>query len=161
DRLIDALWEGRAPTTAQKALQVYVSQLRKLVGRDRLETRGQGYLLRLGPGELDLDAFQRLRGAGERWGGPSLWRGSPPSDLTYLRFAQAEIARLEEARLACLEDRIELDLAGGRHGVLVGELESLVSAYPLRERLRRQLMLALYRSGRHAEALGVYQEGRR
>jgi eukaryotic-like serine/threonine-protein kinase len=161
DRLIEALWEEEPPETAQKALQVYVSQLRKLLGRERLETRPSGYLLRVEEGELDLDRFEHLRGQGRLAEALSLWRGPPLSDFRYQRFAQSEIARLEEVRLACLEDRIEVDLAAGRHGELVGELEALVREHPLRQRLRGQLMLALYRSGRDAEALEAYKEGRR
>ena len=90
-----------------------------------------------------------------------MWRGPPFADFTYDAFAQATIARLEELRLACLEDRVEADLASGRHSSLVGELEALVAEHPLRERLRTQLMLALYRSGRQAEALNAYQDARR
>jgi predicted ATPase/class 3 adenylate cyclase len=160
DRLIEALWADEPPETAQKALQVHVSQLRKLVGRERLETRPPGYRLRVGEGELDLVRFRRL--AEERWREAlSLWRGPPLAEFEYQRFAQAEITRLEELRTACLERRIEDDLEHGRHAAIVGELEQLVHEHPLRERLRGQLMLALYRSGRQAEALEAYQEGRR
>jgi class 3 adenylate cyclase/DNA-binding SARP family transcriptional activator len=160
DRLIEALWADEPPETAQKALQVHVSQLRKLVGRERLETRLPGYRLRIGERELDLERFRRL--AEERWREAlSLWRGPPLAEFEYQRFAQVEIARLEELRIACLERRIEEDLEHGRHAALVGELEQLVHEHPLRERLRGQLMLALYRSGRQAEALEAYQEGRR
>jgi predicted ATPase/DNA-binding SARP family transcriptional activator/peroxiredoxin len=161
DRLIDALWDEQPTATAHKALQVYVSQLRKVLGRDRLETRPSGYLLRVDHGELDLERFQRLREEGRLTEALSLWRGPALADFRYQRFAQLEIARLEESRVACLEDRIELDLAGQRPGDLVGELEGLVAQHPLRERLRAQLMLALYRAGRQAEALEVYQGARR
>src|ERR687888_6442 len=160
DRLIDALWEEEAPETAQKALQVYVSQLRKVLGKERLETRPPGYRLRVAQDELDLSRFQRLAEEHPREA-LALWRGQPLSEFAYQRFAQAEIARLEELRLSCLERRIEEDLAQGRHAGLVGELERLVREHPLRERLRAQLMLALYRSGRQAEALEVYQDARR
>ncbi len=161
DRLIQALWEEGPPETAQKALQVYVSQLRKTLGRERLETRAPGYLVRVEEGELDLERFQELRAEGKLAEALSLWRGPPLSDVAYQRFAQTEIARLEELRLACLEDRLEADLASGRHAELVGELEALAREHPLRQRPRGQLMLALYRSGRDAEALDAYQETRR
>jgi DNA-binding SARP family transcriptional activator len=161
DRLIEDLWDGDPPETAAKALQVYVSQLRKLLGRDRLQTKTPGYLLRVETGELDADRFQRLQEEGKLQEALALWRGSPLSDFADERFAQTEIARLEELRLACIEERIEQDLADGRHADVVGELEALVAQHPLRERLRAQLMLALYRSRRQAEALDAYQAARR
>src|SRR5919197_2097966 len=161
DRLIDALWEERPPETAQKALQVYVSQLRKTLGRDRVLTKAPGYLLSVKEGELDLDRFRALVETGELEKALALWRGPPLADFAYREFAQGEIARLEELRLACLEGRIEGDVADGRHAELVGELEALVKKHPLREGLRAQLMLALYRSGRQAEALDAYQDARR
>ena len=161
DQLIEALWGERAPGTAQKALGVYVSQLRKALGRERIRTRAPGYELRVEPGELDLDRFEQLAAAGDLEGALRLWRGPPLADFAYEPFAQSEIARLSERRLALLEERIERDLASGRHAALVGELEALVREHPVRERLRAQLMLALYRSGRQAEALDVYQAGRR
>jgi DNA-binding SARP family transcriptional activator len=181
DRLIDELWAERPPETATTALQVYVSQLRKALasgggdGRQRLATRAGGYLLALAPDELDAARFERLLAEARESltdGDPAqaaaclrealaLWRGPALADFAYEPFAQAEIARLEELRLACLEERIEADLALGRQADLVGELEGLVVQQPLRERLRGQLMLALYRSGRQAEALEAYQEGRR
>jgi predicted ATPase/DNA-binding SARP family transcriptional activator len=160
DRLIDALWEGEAPETAQKALHVYVSQLRKLLGRERLVTKEPGYLLRIEPNELDLAHFRELCDEERYEDALSLWRGPPLPEFAYRRFAQAEIARLEELRLACLENRIERDLRTGRHAELAGELEALVEQHPLRERLRGQFMLALYRSGRQAEALEAYQRAR-
>ncbi|HWO83036.1 MAG TPA: BTAD domain-containing putative transcriptional regulator, partial [Solirubrobacterales bacterium] len=135
DRLIDALWEDDPPERAQKALQVLVSGLRKLVGRERLETRPPGYVLRVRDGELDFGRFRRLQEEGKLSEALALWRGPPLSDFAYHRFAQAESARLEELRLACLEERIERDLAAGRQGELVAELEALVSEHPLRERL--------------------------
>ena len=160
DQLIEALWGERAPETAQKALQVYVSQLRKSLGRDRIVTRTPGYELRVESGELDLERFEGLVSAGKLLEALGLSRGRPLADFAYEPFAQSEIARLEELRLTCLEQRIEGDLGDGRHASIVGELEALVREHPLKERLRAQLMLALYRSGRQAEALDVYQAGR-
>jgi class 3 adenylate cyclase len=160
ERLIDALWDEEPPETARKALQVYVSQLRKALGRERLETTPRGYLLRLKPDELDLTRFERLYGAGKPEEALALWRGDPLADFSDQRFAEAEIARLEELRLSCLEQRIEHDLADGRHAELVGELDALAQEHPLREHVRAQLMLALYRAGRQAEALEAYQAAR-
>ena len=160
-RLIDALWDDDPPETATKALQVYVSALRKVLGRDRLETREPGYLVRVGNDELDVARFQSLREQARFAEALALWRGTPLSDFASARFAQPEIAHLEDLRLACLEERIDRDLTDGRHAELTGELELLVSEHPLRERLRGQLMLALYRSGRQAEALDAYQAARR
>ncbi len=175
DRLIDALWEDRPPASALNSVHIYVSQLRKALGNRRLETRGHGYLLALEPEQLDLARFERLLGEGRALLGEgeaeraaetlraalALWRGPPLSDFASEPFAHGEIARLEELRLAALEERIEADLALGRHAELVSELEALVRQHPLRERLRAQLMLALYRSGRQAEALAAYQQARR
>src|SRR3954447_22695916 len=119
DRLIDALWEDEPPDTAQKALQVYVSQLRKLVGRDRLERKAPGYVLHVDPEELDLDRFTRLRAEGRLRDALALWRGPPLAEFAPLRFAETERARLEELRLACLEERIEQDLESDRAPDLV------------------------------------------
>ena len=160
-RLIEALWEDEPPETAEKALQVYVSQLRKLLGKERLKTKAPGYSLRVGSDELDLARFQRLQAEGRLHEALSLWRGSPLAEFSSQRFAEGEIARMEELRLACLEERIECDLEAGRHAELIAELEALVAEHPLRERLRAQLMLALYRCGRQAEALATYREARR
>jgi DNA-binding SARP family transcriptional activator len=171
DRLIDALWGEQPPKTAMTSLQNFISQLRKVLGTDVLETQMPGYRLRVAPGELDVDRFRQLcerarsaeseeRRATLREA-LALWRGAPLADFQFEAFAQGEIARLDELRLAALEDRIEADLEARLDAELVGELESLVDAHPLRERLRAHLMLALYRSGRQAEALQVYQEARR
>jgi DNA-binding SARP family transcriptional activator len=160
DHLIHALWGERAPGTAQKALQVYVSHLRKNLGPERILTRAPGYELKVEPGELDLERFEELVSHGDIREALRLWRGPPLAEFVYEPFAQNEIARLEELRLTCIERRIEADLDADRHASLVGELEVLVREHPLRERLRAQLMLALYRSGRQAEALDVYQVGR-
>jgi DNA-binding SARP family transcriptional activator len=171
ERLIDGLWGQTPPATAGKIVQVYVSRLRKELGNGRLVTRSPGYLLRVDRSELDLARFEQLVAEAGRADPRSaalklrqalaLWRGSPLADLEYERFAQAEIARLEELRWAALEQRIDADLAAGRHAELVGELEATIAEHPLRERLRCQLMLALYRSGRQAEALDVYRHARR
>jgi DNA-binding SARP family transcriptional activator len=181
DRLIDELWGEHPPATAAKGLQVYVSQLRKELhnGSDRdgdvLVTRANGYVLVLGPDDVDVQRFERSVSAGERAlaegepdraaqrlrQGLALWRGPPLADFIYEAFAQHEIARLEELRMVALEQRIDADLALGRHPQVIGELEALVREHPLRERIRGQLMLALYRSGRQAEALEVYRDGRR
>jgi DNA-binding SARP family transcriptional activator/streptogramin lyase len=175
DRLIDALWGERPPPSALNSVHIYVSRLRKLLGNGRLETRGPGYLLVLDPEQLDLGRFDGLLGDGRDLlasGEPDraaealrdalgLWRGPPLADVASEPFAQGEIARLEELRLAALEERIEADLAVGRAAELVPELEGLIHEHPLRERLRAQLMLALYRSGRQSEALDAYQQARR
>jgi DNA-binding SARP family transcriptional activator len=161
ERLIDALWEEAPPQAAQKTLQVYVSQLRKTLGKDRVQTKAPGYLVRVRDDELDLTRFQRLVEDGRLQEALLLWRGPPLAEFSYERFAQGEIERLEELRLACLERRIEQDLDAGRHAELVGELGVLVQENPLREQLRAQLMLALYRSGRQAEALAAYRDARR
>jgi DNA-binding SARP family transcriptional activator len=163
DRLIDELWGDEPPKTAANTVQYYVSQLRKLLGAERIETKPPGYALRIGPGELDLERFETLVRAGD---GDSLraalelWRGPPLADLEYERFARAEIGRLEELRVVALEKRIAADLEAGLDAELVGEIESLVAEHPLRERLRAQLMLALYRADRQAEALAAYRDAR-
>jgi predicted ATPase/DNA-binding SARP family transcriptional activator len=158
DALLEALWGDRPPETAPKALQVYVSRLRKTLGAERIVTASSGYRIAVEPGEFDLERFRTLVAAGSFHQALGLWRGDALADFAYEPFAQSEIARLEELRLACLERRIEADLASGDHAALVGELEQLVRAHPLRERLRAQLMLALYRSGRQADALDAYQD---
>jgi DNA-binding SARP family transcriptional activator/ABC-type branched-subunit amino acid transport system substrate-binding protein len=183
DRLIDELWGESPPATAVKTLQAHVSRLRATLngsgattdrGHGVVETIGQGYCLRIEPGAVDADRFQGLveggrralrEGEAERAAqvlreALALWRGPALADLSNGSFAAAEIAQLDELRLEALEERIDADLALGRHAALVGELEALVQRHPLRERLRGQLMLSLYRSGRQAEALRVYQNGR-
>jgi len=182
DELIEALWRGGAPGKAANTLQVHVSRLRRLLEPGRtaraptsvLATRGPGYALAVERDELDLERFERLlaEGRDELAAGDAaaaaaalrsalaLWRGSPLADLALEPFAQAEIRRLEELRLEALEQRVEADLALGRHAELVAELEGLVAEHPLRERLRGQLMLALYRTGRQADALAAYREAR-
>jgi DNA-binding SARP family transcriptional activator len=173
--LVDELWGDSPPETAAKALQGYVSQLRKALGAGRLETRPPGYLLRVEDGELDADRFRELVADGRRLlegGDPKaaserlrealgLWQGPALADVGREPFGRDAAARLEQERLAALEDRIEADLALGRLADLVPELEALVAREPLRERLRALLMLALYRSGRQADALERYRETRR
>jgi WD40 repeat protein/DNA-binding SARP family transcriptional activator len=174
DRLVDELWGGSAPRTAHKMLLNQVSAVRRALGRDgRLETRGSAYRLRVAEGERDIDRFEALVTRGRSLierdpGGAAaalrdalaLWRGPALSDLAYESFAQSEIARLEEGRLAAFEERVDAELALGRHADLVPELEAAVARHPLRERLHGQLMLALYRCGRQAEALQVYMRAR-
>jgi len=170
DRLIDELWGDGPPDTAATAIQVHVSQLRKVLERDVIVTQTPGYLIRVRDGELDLERFERS--VAEAQSAPpaeasnllsealGLWRGIPLAELD-VPFAHAAGIRLDEQRLAALEQRIEAELALGRHAELVLELEALVREQPLRERLRGQLMLALYRCGRQAHALEVYRSGRR
>ena len=176
DRLIDELWGERPPATAAKSLQAHVSRLRKALAADDglVVTRAHGYELRLDPACLDAHGFERLAGEGRgalATGRPeqalatlqdalALWRGPPLADLAHEPFAQLEIARLDDLRLAAHEQLIEAKLALGRHGELVGELETLIAEHPYRERLRAQLMLALYRSDRQADALQAYQDTR-
>jgi predicted ATPase/DNA-binding SARP family transcriptional activator len=180
DRLIDALWGECPPRTAANALQAHVAALRRALRPDRaraaadvLITRSPGYLLRAGDDELDIARFERLVAEGrdvlpndparaaellrEALG---LWRGPALADFVFESFAQAEAARLEELRLGALEDRFEADLAVGRHGELVPDLEGLVAEHPLRERLAGQLMLALYRCRRQGDASRVFHATR-
>src|SRR6266540_7136850 len=174
EQIVDALWGDDVPDSAQKMVQINVSQLRKALPEPRLRTRAPGYVLEVGDDELDLARFERLVADGRRalshgdagaarlligdalalWRGPALAEFSEP-------FAKHEGARLEELRVAAFEWRIDGDLALGQHRDVVGELETLTAEHPLRERLRSQHMLALYRSGRHAEALASYQSFRR
>ena len=180
DRLIEELMLDPPGEKAERALTVQVSRLRKALGsidgsEPRLIASPPGYVLRVKPGELDLDTFERRLAEGQsalERGDPagavaalreaeSLWRGRPLADLEFEPFARLEVERLEELRLAAVEDRIEAALALGRHAALVPELETLVSEHPLRERLRGLLMVALYRAGRQAEALDAYRAGRR
>jgi predicted ATPase/DNA-binding SARP family transcriptional activator len=170
DRLIADLWAGRPPATATKTLQTYVSHLRKAFGDHVIVTGPAGYRLDAGHESVDVHRFERLlgeaRGVEPTVAGDTLrralalWRGPALVDFAYEPWAQTEIARLDELRLDALEDRIDADLALGRAAELVAELESLVGEHPLRERLRGQLMLALYRSGRQADALAAYRAAR-
>jgi DNA-binding SARP family transcriptional activator len=172
--LVDGLWSEEPPDTAVKALQVYVSQLRKAIGADRVLTKPPGYSLRVDEGELDLDVFERLAGEGrERLADGDaeaaagllgealdLWRGPALAEFRSEPFARDAGARLEESQLGAVEDRIDAELALGRHDRLIGELEELVRRHQFRERLRVQLMLALYRAGRQADALDLYRRTR-
>ena len=170
ERLIEDLWAGRPPATATKVLQTYVSQLRKALGADVIVTGPAGYELRVEPGGVDLHQFEALVTEARRaepqtaaellQDALGLWRGPPLADFAYAPWAQGEIGRLGELHLSALENRIDADLALGRASELVGELERLVDKHPLSERLRGQLMLALYRSGRQAEALAAYRAAR-
>jgi DNA-binding SARP family transcriptional activator len=172
DRLAEALWPGDIPRTGGKAIQVYVSALRKAFGnaRDVLETRGPGYVLRVGAGELDLHEFEQLlaRARDEEPAARiatlrtalSLWRGAPLADFAYDAFVQPEAGRLEELRQHALEERIEAELETGGGPELVTELQSLVAERPLQERARSLLMRALYRAGRQSDALEVFREGK-
>jgi DNA-binding SARP family transcriptional activator/outer membrane protein assembly factor BamB len=174
DRLIDALWSGTPPPTAAKVLQNLVSQLRRALGAEHgaVVTRAPGYALVVPAEDVDARRFERLAAEGrdalesdaaaarEMLGQAlALWRGEPLAEFAYEEFARAEVARLEELGLAALEDRIDADLALGRSAELVPELETLVGRHPLRERLRAQQMLALYRAGRQADALATYRSG--
>jgi DNA-binding SARP family transcriptional activator len=174
DQLVEAGWGAEAPLRAVNSVPVYISQLRKALGASRIETRAPGYALVVDPADLDLTRFEDqvraakiARGRGDHAAAVSLlrealelWRGPALADLMADTFL-AEAGRLEEARLVAIEDRVEAELALGGHHHLVGELEAHVAAHPLRERMRAQLMLALYRSDRQAEALRTYQDLRR
>jgi DNA-binding SARP family transcriptional activator len=170
-RLIDEVWGERPPASAANVLQGYVSELRKAIGRDRIETRRPGYAISLSEGELDVHGFEQLLADAEHAEPPAaaallrealaLWRGPALADFSDELFARLAAGRLEELRLVALERRIEADLACARHAEVVGELEALVAEHPLRERLRRLLMLVLYRCGRQAEALEAYRAARR
>ena len=177
ERALDAIWPGADPSSAARSLQVYVSSLRKALGdaASALETRPGGYVLTVVAEDLDVLRFEKLAAHGRQAlqegnadhasvllrHALALWRGPVLADLRYEDFAQGAVARLEELRLTTIEERIEADLALGRHAELTPELEGLVAEHPLRERLRRQLMVALYRSGRQADALAAFQDARR
>jgi YVTN family beta-propeller protein len=171
DVLIDEVWAGRPPPSAGHTLEAYVHRLRKLLG-DALVTRPPGYLLRVAPEQLDLHRFERLvdeasvtaapeRSAAKLHEALAIWRGPALADLELQGSTRVELDRLAELRETALEERIEADLACGRHRALVPELDALVARFPLRERLRGQLMLALHGCARQAEALEAYHEARR
>lgn len=173
-RLIDAVWDEAPPETAANVLQGYVSSLRKLLGRDVLETREPGYLLRVERGALDLHLFEQLATDGARAleGGRhdeaaqllrdalALWRGEALADVAEGAVLRPAAARLDELRLVALERRIEAELACGREREVLGEIEALAAEHPLRERPVELLMLCLYRCGRQADALAVYRAAR-
>src|SRR4051794_17790063 len=175
ERLIDELWGETPPASAHKSIHVYVSHLRKALADGILVTQGHGYQLRIDPDQVDAHRFERLADGGRdalAAGRPGeaaellrealgLWRGAALEDFAYEAFARDEAARLDDERLDALEERVEADLRLGRHGQLVGELEALVAQHPLRERLRAQLMLALYRCGRQADALKEFHRASR
>ena len=175
ERIVDGLWGDDVPDSAQKMVQIYVSKLRKTLPAETLHTRPPGYSLVVEQGQLDLNRFERgvhdARAALEAGRAEeaadafraalSLWRGPALAEFASEPFAQAEAARLEDLRLYALEGLLEAELALGHHRAAVSELEALTAEHPLRERLRSQHMLALYRSGRHAEALAGYQAFRR
>ena len=170
DALIDAVWGDNPPDSAKGSLQNYISHLRKALGDERLLSERGGYVLRVEPGELDAEVFdhlvreadqapaaqraERLRAA------LGLWRGAALADFAYAEFAQAAFRRLEDERGTAWEHVFDAELELGRHAEVTAELEGLVAEYPMRERLRWQLMLALYRSGRQTDALRVYQDYR-
>lgn len=178
ERLIGELFAEQSVNSADHALRNQVSRLRKALSpaadEPRLVARAPGYLLRVEPGELDLERFERLVSAGREalaTGGAAeaaesfraaerLWEGRPLADLELEPFARVEVERLEEMRLAAVEERIDAELALGRQLALVAEIEALSAEHPYRERFRAQLMLALYRSGRQAEGLEVYRRTR-
>lgn len=160
DRLVDGLWEEAPPETATKTLQVYVSQLRKALGPERIQTHARGYSVSASPEELDAARFERLAAEGRFEKALAVWRGPALADFRQERFARDAAARLEELRLGAEEGRIEAALAAGRDAQVIADLERLVADHPLRERLRGQLMLALYRSGRQSEALEVFRRTR-
>src|SRR5262245_49138027 len=174
ERLIDAVWGEAAPETAHTILQGYVSALRKTLGPELIDTRSPGYVLQAAAASIDLGRFESLIASGKESLAAgdataaseqlemalSLWRGEPLEDLDSISFVEGERARLEELRLGAMEERVEAQLALGRHAEVIAGLQALVRDHPLRERLRGQLMLALYRSGRQAEALEVYRQGR-
>jgi DNA-binding SARP family transcriptional activator len=170
DRLIDLLWGNEPPKTATASLQNSVARLRRALGTDVLATRSPGYVLSVAPSQLDARRFEQMLTDARRVpplerrellvSALALWRGPALAEFAFDDFAQAEIRRLEELRLVAQEERIDADLELGRHGDVIGELEALTREHPLRETFRRQLMLALYRAGRQAEALAVYQDAR-
>jgi DNA-binding SARP family transcriptional activator len=173
DLLIDELWGEQPPDTARNTLQTYVYRLRKLLGDRRIAGRGGGYVLTAAPEEIDAGRFEALvkRAKGLAAFDPedaaatlaealAIWRGAPLADLAGEASLQGEIARLEELRLSATERRIEAEIAAGGHSTVVSELEALTASYPLRERMWANLMLALYRQGRQAEALSTYQRAR-
>jgi DNA-binding SARP family transcriptional activator len=171
EELLDALWGDPQPPAAKAALHNAVSALRRALGADAVRTQRGAYAIRIEPGGLDLARFEALlddartrRGSGRRAylvAALALFRGPPLADFAHEPWAREEIVRLEELQLAALEDRLDCDVALGRHAEAVAELEALLLRHPLRERLWHVLMLALYRSGRQADALTAYRRAHR
>ncbi len=173
-RLVDGLWGDDPPPSAEHAIEVYVSHLRRALGQDAISTGPGGYAVQMGADELDLDHFERLtadariardqddraKATGLLRQAERLWRGSALAELPPTPTARAEVVRLEELRIAATEQRVDAMLATGDHLELIPELEALVAAHPYRERLRAQQMLALYRAGRQADALAAYHQAR-
>jgi predicted ATPase/DNA-binding SARP family transcriptional activator len=159
-RLVDELWPEDAPPSAVKIVQTYVARLRRSLGPESLETLGPGYALRVEDGDIDAALFESLVRAGRPEQALALWQGPPLSDVAFVPALRDEAARLEELRLRALEDRIQEQLDAGGHADVIAELRGLVAEHPYRERLCGQLMLALYRSGRQADALEAYREAR-
>ena len=157
DRLIDALWGQALPANPANALQLRVSKLRRVVGA-ALVTQPHGYRLGVDPDRVDAVRFARLVGERRFEDALALWRGPPLAELAGQDWARVEVTRLEELRATAIEEQVEARLAAGEHAALVAELQALVATDPFRERLRGQLMVALYRSGRTAEALAGYRE---
>jgi DNA-binding SARP family transcriptional activator len=170
DRLVDLMWGEEVPRTATASLQNAVGRLRRVLGADVLQTRSPGYVLRVESDQIDARRFEQALIDARRLPAEqrrdrlddalALWRGPALAEFAFDDFAQAEIRRLEELRLVAHGERIDTALELGRHGDVIGELEGLIRDHPLRETFRRQLMLALYRAGRQAEALDVYQDAR-
>ena len=174
DQLVDALWGEAPPPAVRNGLQGLVSKLRRALGSTGLVSmRGGGYALELASEAIDVRRYELLVAKGRAAAGDDpaqaitilteadlLWRGDALAEFTYEEFASADIVRLSELRLAAVEERLDMELQLGRHQGVIGELESLVSANPLRERPRGLLMTALYRAGRQADALRIYREGR-
>jgi DNA-binding SARP family transcriptional activator len=173
-RLIDGLWGDDPPGSAANLVQGYISGLRKVLGKEAIETRGAGYLVRVEPRGLDLTRFEELASEGSRALERSdplgasdalrralaLWRGPALADLADEPLLDPVAGRLEELRVLALERRIEADLGVGRNADVIGELEILIAEHPLRERPRGLLMTALYRAGRQADALRAYRDAR-
>ena len=162
DRLAEGLWGEQPPASAPKMVQLYVSQLRRLLDGDGVQivTRGRGYELRLANGAVDAVEFERLLEHGRAREALALWHGEPLADVADEPFAATEIRRLDELRVRAAEQAIDADLKSGRHDEVIGELEALIDEHPLRERLHALRMLALYRAGRQADALNAYREAR-
>src|SRR4051794_29275468 len=162
DRLAEGLWGDALPPSAPKMVQLYVSHLRRVLDGDRIRivTRAGGYALELAHGEVDAERVERLLEEERPREALGLWRGEPLEGLADEPVAAAEVRRLEELRLRAAELAIDADLAEGRHAEVIAELDTLVAADPLRERLHAQRMLAIYRAGRQAEALGAYRAAR-